>query len=117
MPGNPTRMNQTAREQVLSSDLNRMGHLSGRELMDHAMARSVRADFYTPETNTFDDFTAAGKISQSIPLSGATKAASLAGKAGVFDMDIGAGETELPGTPDSADVSGYQLLRWPAQTI
>jgi hypothetical protein len=110
-------MNQSAREQVMSSDLNRMGHLSGRELMDHAMARAVRADFYTPETNTFDDFTAAGKLSQAIPLSGATKAASLAGKAGVFDMDIGAGETELPGTPDSADVSGYQLLRWPAQTI
>ena len=55
MAGIPSRMNQSAREQILSSDLNRIGNLAGRELMDAAQARSVRADFYNPATNTFDD--------------------------------------------------------------
>ena len=117
MPGTPSRMNQTAREQILSNDLNRIGNLAGRELMDRASARSVRADFYNPATGTFDDFTAGGKSAQAVPLSGASVPPSLDGIAGQFAMSLGHGQCELPGVASSADVSTYQLLRWDAQTV
>ena len=117
MAGIPSRMNQSAREQILSTDLNRIGTLAGRELMDAAQSRSVRADFYDPASGTFDDFGAGAKGTNSQPLSGTTQPPSLDGIAGVFDMDLGAGEGVLPATPANPDISGYQLLRWPAQTI
>lgn len=117
MPGIPSRMNQNNREQVVSSDLNRIGNLAGRELMDAAQGRSVRADFYNPATNTFDDLSAAAKTTNAVPLSGVTEPPSLDGIAHVFDMALGAGEGTLPATPSSVDVSGNQLLRWPAQTV
>ena len=117
MAGIPSRMNQSAREQILSTDLNRIGNLAGREMMDAAQTRSVRADFYDPASGTFDDFGAGAKGTNSQPLSGTTQPPSLDGIAGVFDMDLGAGEGVLPSTPASADISGNQLLRWPAQTI
>ena len=117
MAGTPSRMNQSAREQILSTDLNRIGNLAGRELMDAAQSRSVRADFYAPGTNTFDDFTAVSKVAQAIPLSGLTKVPSLDGIAAQFDMNIGAGEGQMPSTPANPDISGYELLRWDAQTV
>ena len=117
MAGIPSRVNASAREQLLSTDLNRIGNLAGRELMDAAQARSVRSDFYKPSTNTFDDFSAAGKAAQATPIAGLTQPPSLDGMAAVFDMALGAGEGQLPATPASSDVSGYQLLRWDAQTL
>jgi hypothetical protein len=117
MAGIPTRLNQTSREQVLSADINRMGNLSGKELMDAAQRRSVRADFYNPATNAFDDFSAGAKSTNALPMSGLTQAPSLAGITAVFDMALGEGEGTLPATPGSADISGNQLLRWPAQTV
>jgi hypothetical protein len=117
MAGIPSRVNASAREQVLSTDLNRIGNLAGRELMDSKLLRSTRADFYDPSTNAFNDFSAAAKATQATPLSGLTQPPSLDGIAHVFDMNIGAGEGQLPATPASSDVSGYQLLRWDAQTL
>ena len=117
MAGTPSRMNQSSREQVVSSDLNRIGNLAGRELMNAAQKRVVRADFYNPATNTFDDFSAAAKATNTVPLGGATQPASLDGIAHVFDMALGAGEDTLPASPSLPDVSGNQLLRWPAQTV
>ena len=110
-------MNQSNREQVVAADLNRIGNLAGREMMNLAMRRSVRADFYNPAANAFDDLTAAGKATASTELSGLTVAPSLDGIAHVFDMSLGQGEGTLPANPSSADVSGNQLLRWPAQTV
>ena len=118
MAGIPSRMNQSAREQILSSDLNRIGNLAGRELMDAAQARIVRADFYNPATNTFDDFSAAAKTTNATPLSGVTMPPSLDGIAFTFDMALGAGEGYFPASPGSnPDISGNQLLRWDAQTV
>ena len=117
MPGTPSRMNQTAREQILSTDLNRIGNLAGRELMDRASLRSVRADFYKPSTNAFDDFTAAGKTAQATPIAGLTRPPSFDGVAGVFDVDFGAGEAQLPATSSNPDLSAYELARWPAQRL
>ena len=117
MPGTPSRMNQSNREQVVAADLNRIGNLAGREMMNLAMRRSVRADFYNPAANAFDDLTAAGKATASTELSGLTVVPSLDGIAHVFDMSLGHGEGTLPANPSSADVSGNQLLRWPAQTV
>lgn len=117
MAGIPSRMNQSAREEWLSSDANRIGNLTGREKMDQLKLRSVRADFYAPATNAFDDFTAAGKAAQSAPLAGLTKPPSLEGITAVFDMNIGAGEGAMPGTSSSADISDYQILRWDAQRL
>jgi hypothetical protein len=117
MAGIPSRLNQSSREQVLSSDINRIGNLTGREKMDQIKLRSVRADFYDPATNAFDDFTAAGKAAQGTPLAGLTKPPSLEGITSVFDMNIGAGEGAMPGTSSSADISDYQLLRWDAQRL
>jgi hypothetical protein len=106
-------MNQSASEQVVSSDLNRIGNLAGRELMDAAMARSVRADFYLPETNTFNDFQPA----LATPIAGLTQEPSINGGAGVFDVAVGAGEADLPFTSQSPDLSDYQILRWPQQLV
>ena len=117
MAGIPSRMNQTAREQVLATDLNRIGDLAGRELMDSKLLRSVRADFYKPATNTFDDFSAVSKAAQATPIAGLTRPPSLDGIAAVFDMALGAGEGQLPFTSANPDQSDYQLLRWPAQTL
>jgi hypothetical protein len=117
MPGIPSRLNQTAREQVLTSDVNRIGDLAGRELMDSKLLRSTRADFYKPSTNTFDDFSAAGKAAQATPIAGLTQPPSLDGMAAVFDMALGAGEGQLPFTSANPDQSDYQILRWPAQTL
>jgi len=117
MPGTPSRVSFSNREQGLSSDMNRIGNLAGRELMDHASLRSVRADFYDPATATFDDFTAVSKAAQATPIAGLTRPPSLDGIASVFNMALGAGEAQLPGTAPTADVSGYQLLRWDAQTL
>lgn len=117
MAGIPSRMNQSAREQILSSDLNRIGNLAGRELMDRASLRSVRADFYQPATNTFDDFSAVSKAAQATPIAGLTRPPSLDGVAAVFDMALGAGEAQLPFTSADPDLSGYQTLRWDAQTV
>ena len=117
MAGIPSRMNQSAREQILSSDLNRIGNLAGRELMDRAQARSVRADFYDPSTNTFEDFAAVSKVAQATPIAGLTIPPSLDGIAAQFNMNLGAGEAQLPVTPSGPDFSGYELLRWPIQTI
>jgi hypothetical protein len=117
MAGIPSRMNQSAREQILSSDLNRIGNLSGRELMDRAQARSVRADFYNPSTNAFNDFAAVSKVAQATPIAGLTIPPSLDGIAAQFNMNLGAGEAQLPVTPSDPDFSGYELLRWPAQAI
>jgi hypothetical protein len=110
-------MNQSNREEWLSADANRIGNLSGREKMDQLKLRSVRADFYDPATNAFDDFTAVKKAAQGTPLAGLTKPPSLEGIAAVFDMNIGAGEAQMPGTSASADISDYQLLRWDAQKL
>ena len=117
MAGIPSRMNQTAREQVLATDLNRIGDLAGRELMDSKLLRSVRADFYKPSTNAFDDFAAVSKAAQATPIAGLTQPPSLDGMAAVFDMALGAGEAELPFTSANPDQSDYQLLRWAAQTL
>jgi hypothetical protein len=110
-------MNQSNREEVISADLNRIGNLSGREMMNLAMRRSVRADFYNPATNAFDDLSSAGKATASAELSGLTRVPSLDGIAHTFDMSLGQGEGTLPANPSSADVSGNQLLRWPSQTV
>jgi hypothetical protein len=110
-------VNFTSREIAESADVNRVGNLAGRELMDVAQSRGVRADFYTPGLNTFDDFSAAGKLAQATPMSGLTNVPSLEGIAHVFDMALGAGEGTLPSTPSSPDISGNQVLRWPAQTV
>ena len=117
MAGIPSRMNQSAREQILSADLNRIGNLAGREKMDQLKLRSVRADFYNTLANTFDDFSAASKAAQAAPLRGLTKPPSLEGITSVFDMNSGAGEAQMPGTSSSADISDYQLARWDAQTL
>lgn len=117
MAGTPSRVNFSNREQGLSSDINRVGNLAGRELMDNASLRSVRADFYAPATNAFNDFTAVTKAAQATPIAGVTRPPSIDGIASVFNMALGAGEAQLPGTAPSADVSGYQLLRWDAQTL
>ena len=117
MAGIPSRMNQTAREQVLATDLNRIGDLAGRELMDSKLLRSTRADFYKPSTNSFDDFAAVSKAAQATPIAGLTCPPSLDGIAAVFDMALGAGEGQLPFTSTNPDQSDYQLLRWDAQTI
>jgi hypothetical protein len=110
-------MNQSNREQVVSSDLNRIGNLAGRELMDAAQSRGVRADFYAPASNAFDDFSAAAKTANAVPLSGTTQPPSLDGIAASFDMNVGAGEGFLPSASPSPDFSGNQLLRWPAQRV
>jgi hypothetical protein len=117
MAGIPSRMNQTAREQVLATDLNRIGDLAGRELMDSKLLRSTRADFYKPSTNSFDDFAAVSKAAQATPIAGLTCPPSLDGIAAVFNMALGAGQGELPFTSTSPDQSDYQILRWPAQTL
>ena len=118
MPGMRSRMNQSNREQVISSDLNRIGKLANREAQDAEAARAVRPDFYNPATNVFDDFSASARSTNAVPISGVTKPPSLDGIASSYSMNLGAGEGELyvAGTP-AADESTYQLLRWPAQTV
>ena len=118
MPGMRSRMNQSNREQAISSDLNRIGKLANREAQDAEAARAVRPDFYNPATNTFDDFSASARSTNAVPISGLTKPPSLDGIASSYSMNLGAGEGELyvAGTP-AADESTYQLLRWPAQTV
>jgi hypothetical protein len=111
-------MNQSNREQVISSDLNRIGKLANREAQDADASRAVRPDFYNPASNAFDDFSASARSTNAVPISGLTKPPSLDGIASSFSMNLGAGEGELyvAGTP-AADESTYQLLRWPAQTV
>jgi hypothetical protein len=118
MPGMRSRMNQSNREEVVSSDLNRIGKLAAREAQDADAARATRADFYDPSSNTFDDFSTAAKTAQAVPISGLTKVPSLQGIASSFDMNLGAGELEayVAGTP-AADESIFQVARWPAQQL
>lgn len=118
MPGMRSRMNQSNREEVVSSDLNRIGKLAARESQDADAARATRADFYDPSSNTFDDFSTAAKTAQAVPISGLTKVPSLQGIASSFDMNLGAGELEMyvAGTP-AADESVFQVARWPAQQL
>ena len=87
MPGMRSRMNQSSREEVIASDLNRIGKLAARESQDADAARSSRADFYSPVLNTFDDFSTVSKTAQSVPITGLTKAPSLQGIASSFDMN------------------------------
>jgi hypothetical protein len=110
-------MNQNSREQVISADLNRIGNLAGRELMDAALARSVRADFYQPSNNSFDDFSSGHQNGAAVPMAGLTIVPSLDGIASSFDMNIGAGEGHLPAGTLDPDMSSNELLRWPAQRI
>jgi len=118
MPGMRSRMNQSNREQVISSDLNRIGKLANREAQDADASRAVRPDFYNPASNAFDDFSASARAANAVPISGVTKPPSLDGITSSFSMNLGAGEGELyvAGTP-ADDESTYQLLRWAAQTV
>jgi hypothetical protein len=118
MAGMRSRMNQSNREQVISSDLNRIGKLANKEAQDAEASRAVRPDFYDPSSNAFDDFSASARATNAVPISGVTKPPSLDAIASSFSMDLGAGEGELyvAGTP-AADESTYQLLRWLDQTV
>jgi hypothetical protein len=107
----------TNREQALTSDLTRMGKLSGREAMDRALLRSVRPDFYDPSTHTFDDITAGARLAQATPIDGLTMPPSLDGAVATFDMQLGAGEGQVYVASPDPDLSSYQQVRWPAQTI
>jgi hypothetical protein len=118
MPGQRSRMNQTNREQVLSSDLNRIGKLSAMEGQNAERNRQVRADFYAPaSTPAFDDFSAGAKGTNSEVISRLNQAPSLQGTAGTFDMSLGAGEGELATLSVITDESPYQLVRWSAQAL
>ena len=118
MPGMRSRMNQSNREQVISSDLNRLGKLVNREAQDAEAARNVRPDFYAPASNSFDDFTASSRTTNAVPISGVTTPPSLDAIASSFTMSLGSGEGKLyvAGTP-AADESTYQVVRWSAQTV
>ena len=116
MAGSKTFMIENAREELLSSDLTRIGKLAAREQQNADMAKNIRADFFVP--GTIDDFGASNRGMASKVIPSALVAPSLDGKAGSFDMDIGAGEVEVI-TSDTADpdVSDYQVARWEDQTI
>jgi len=102
---------------VLAADLTRIGKLVSQEAQDAAEARSVRADAYDPDTNTFDDFGAAAKAANSTPIFGLTRPPSLGGIASSYNMALGAGEGHVVGGTVPDDESEYQLCRWDEQTI
>jgi hypothetical protein len=118
MPGQRKRVNWSAREQILSTDLNRAGKLSSAEDQDASLWCSTRADFYDPAANTFDDFTSAAKAGQALAIPGLTVPPSLEAVAASFNLRIGAGEGHAfnSGTV-LADESAFALCRWAAQTI
>ena len=109
MAGQRRRMNQTNLEQVLSSDLNRMGLLAGTELEDHDLLRAAPSDSYYPNSNTFDDF--ADYPKQQPPISGMTKAPYAVAVPGTYNLRIGPFEGEMYNSPPAADESAFQLLR------
>jgi hypothetical protein len=102
-------MNQTNLEQVLSSDLNRMGKLAGAELEDHDLLRSSPSDSYYAPSNTFDDF--ADYPKQQPPISGLTKAPYAVAVPGTYNLRIGPFEGEMFNSTPAADESAFQLLR------
>lgn len=117
MPGQKTREIWNLGEEVLSTDLTRIGLLIGKEALDADELRSVRADFYDPSANVFDDFSSS-KASLATPIFGLLKPPSLVGSTSGFNMTIGAGEGEMLGSgtiPD--DESAYQLHRWEEQEL
>lgn len=109
MAGQRRRMNQTNLEQVLSSDLNRMGKLAGAELEDHDLLRSSPSDSYYAPSNTFDDF--ADYPKQQPPISGLTKAPYAVAVPGTYNLRIGPFEGEMFNSTPAADESAFQLLR------
>jgi hypothetical protein len=120
MAGSKTHMIQNAREEVISSDLTRIGQLAAREPQNANMAKSVRADFFSPAPTTpvIDDFGSSSRGAASAPIAAALSPPSLDPIAGSFNMQLGPGEVEvLDNTITSGDVSPWSVARWVGQTI
>lgn len=108
-----SKVGYTTREEVLTSDLNRMGKLSSRELQD-LLADENRTD---------------ESISGSDPQSGrgsrvsAASLLPLLSSAAAFTMDLSFGQAFLQDNTIATDVtaggddSQYQVVRWTAQNI
>ena len=122
MAGSKTHMIQNAREAVISSDLTRIGQLAAREQQNADMAKSVRADFFSPAPTTpvIDDFGASSRGGASAsPIAAALSPPSLDPVAGSFNMQIGAGEVEVvdPTNTGTGDISPFSVARWVQQII
>lgn len=122
MAGSKTHMIQNAREAVISSDLTRIGQLAAHEQQNADMAKSVRADFFSPAPTTpvIDDFGASSRGGASAsPIAAALSPPSLDPVAGSFNMQIGAGEVEVvdPTNTGTGDISPFSVARWVQQII
>lgn len=118
MPGERRRELWTNREVVLSSDLTRIGKLANMETQNAEELRSMRADFYLPTSNTFDDISSTTKDLAYTSIPGLTRAPSIDPVAGTFNVMLGAGEGECVGAGAiPADESEFQLARWAQQVV
>jgi hypothetical protein len=118
MPGQRRRELWTNRETILSSDLTRVGKLANMEFQQAEELRSMRADFYLPASNTFEDFASATKDAAYIAIPGLTRAPSIDPIAGTFNVTLGSGEGECVGSGTiPADESEYQMARWAEQAL
>ena len=115
MAGSKSHMIENPREEVLSTDLTRIGKLAAREQQDADRAKAVRADFYVP--GTFDDFDPSARSTASAAIPGLLSASSLLGATGSFDMLLGAGEAETDTSDIKPDLSVHQVARWDQQVV
>jgi len=108
MSANKSFVSFSAREQALSSDINRVGKLAARELQDQSMWAGAGGN--QGELATIFD---AGQA----PLAGLLRCGGVAGAEGTFSVTVEAGEGFLPGTSADADLSAYDVVRWATQVV
>lgn len=99
-----------AREELLTSDINRAQSLISRDLQDY-LRDSGRAPAAPGAGLIYGDVNNLGGI-----LNGTCKPPTLAAS-GTFDVVVGAGEGFLNDISIGGDDSTFQVLRWPQQTI
>lgn len=97
-----------SREQVLSTDLVRIGKLSARELQDTAQWAGAHGDQGILPT-VFD--------TAPVAMPGLLRTGTIEGNVGNYGVHLYPGEGFLPGSSSDPDVSAYDVVRWPEQTI
>ena len=96
---------QNAREQVLSTDINRLGKLASREAQNLLLNASRRDDFTDTAGAPLRGVT--GGIVERADVLG-----TIAGSAGSYNVNVGAGQAFMDITAPDVDSSDYSVVRW-----
>lgn len=103
---------QNSREQVLSTDLNRMQKLASREAQDVLMNASRRDNLVNE-----DGVVLAGHNYEGVVVNRADVLGTITGASGSYDVTLSAGQVFMDITTTDPESSDYSIVRWPATTF